>query len=143
MRFLLHTNIVYALRVCHDIDQIFFGHGQCHWQKNHRIRVRSNSFLWRNIGNSYFTQILFMTLGCVNNLTQCHFSMFKVIGRKVYICVCFVLMEKSTGNCYFISYDQRMCHVLYPESMGKYKVIVQKMLNLLIGNILLLKMIRS
>lgn len=48
-RFLLHTNTVYALRVCRDIDPIFFGHGQCHWQKYRKIRVHSISFLRRTL----------------------------------------------------------------------------------------------
>lgn len=45
-------------------------------------RVRSISFLCRNIGSFYFTQRLLITWGCVMILTHGHLGKFKVTGRK-------------------------------------------------------------
>lgn len=59
-KFLLHTNFAFELRVFHEFDLRSFGQVQDHWKKC-IIRVKSISFILRDIVSSFFTQRLLMT----------------------------------------------------------------------------------
>lgn len=81
-KFLLHTKIVYHLKVCRDFDPKSFKKVQGIWKDKCKIGVRSIYFLWRNIWIFYCTQKFLITWGCVMTLTQSHLSKFKVTGKK-------------------------------------------------------------
>lgn len=91
-KFFLYTKIAFYLMMCNDFDPGSFEQVQGHWKervnKELIICVRSISFLWRNIGLSFFTLKLHLTWGYVMILTQVHSDKFKVTGRrsaKIYV----------------------------------------------------------
>lgn len=54
-KFLHHRKIAFDPRVCHEFDPRSLGQVQGLREEKSRIRFRSISFLWRNIGVFFFT----------------------------------------------------------------------------------------
>lgn len=77
-KFLHHRKIAFDPRVCHEFDPRSLGQVQGLREEKSRIRFRSISFLWRNIGVFFFTPRLLWPEGvsllwpCSFGLVQCH-----------------------------------------------------------------------
>lgn len=133
-KFFLYTKIAFYMMMCNDFDPGSFEQVQGHWKervnKELIICVRSISFLWRNIGLSYFTLKLHMTWGYVLILNQVHLDKSRSLEGEVQnLCPIFIFLIEKYWKFLLhtmIAFNLRVVMIFTQGHYSKFKVIGKK-----------------